>query len=144
MKPVAEVLRSKASTSLYTVTPATTVLEAVMLMAEKGIGALLVMDGENMVGIVSERDYVRRVALFERSTFATTVGEIMTSDVITVSPKDGTQHCMQLMTDKRLRHLPVVEAGQLVGLLSIGDLVKAVIQEQESLIKHLEGYIRGE
>lgn len=144
MKPVAEVLRSKASTSLYTVTPATTVLEAVMLMAEKGIGALLVMDGENMVGIVSERDYVRRVALFERSTFATTVGEIMTSDVITVSPKDGTQHCMQLMTDKRLRHLPVVEAGQLVGLLSIGDLVKDVIQEQESLIKHLEGYIRGE
>lgn len=144
MKPVAEVLRSKAVNSLFSVTPATTVLEAVMLMAEKGIGALLVMDGEKMVGIISERDYVRRVALFERSAFGTTVGEIMTADVITVSPKHGTQHCMQLMTDKRLRHLPVVEDGKLLGLLSIGDLVKDVIEEQQSLIKHLEGYIRGE
>lgn len=144
MKPVGEVLRSKTDNSLFSVPPTTTVLEAVILMAEKGIGALLVMDGETMVGIISERDYVRRVALFERSAFATTVGEIMTADVITVSPKDGTQHCMQLMTDKRLRHLPVVEDGQLLGLLSIGDLVKDVIQEQESMIRHLEGYIRGE
>ena len=144
MKPVAEVLRSKAVNSLFSVTPETTVLEAVMLMAEKGIGALVVLEGEKMVGIISERDYVRRVALFERSAFGTTVGEIMTADVVTVSPKDGTQHCMQLMTNKRLRHLPVVEDGELLGLLSIGDLVKDVIQDQESLIKHLEGYIRGE
>jgi len=144
MKLVAEILRSKASDSLFTVTPATTVLEAVMVMAEKGIGALLVMDGGTMVGIISERDYVRRVALFERSAFGTTVGEIMTADVLTVSPKDTTQHCMQLMTNKRLRHLPVIEGGELLGLLSIGDLVKDVIQEQESLIRHLEGYIRGE
>ena len=144
MKPVAEVLRSKAVNSLFSVTPETTVLEAVMLMAEKGIGALVVLEGEKMVGIISERDYVRRVALFERSAFGTTVGEIMTADVVTVSPKDGTQHCMQLMTNKRLRHLPVVEDGKLLGLLSIGDLVKNVIQDQESLIKQLEGYIRGE
>lgn len=144
MKPVGEVLKFKTDNALVSVTPTTTVLEAVMLMAEKGIGALLVMEGETMVGIISERDYVRRVALFERSAFATTVGEVMTADVITISPKDGTQYCMQLMTDKRLRHLPVVEDGQLIGLLSIGDLVKHVIQEQESLIKHLEGYIRGE
>ena len=144
MKPVAEVLRSKAVNSLFSVTPETTVLEAVMLMAEKGIGALVVLEGEKMVGIISERDYVRRVALFGRSAFGTTVGEIMTADVVTVSPKDGTQHCMQLMTNKRLRHLPVVEDGELLGLLSIGDLVKDVIQDQESLIKHLEGYIRGE
>ncbi len=144
MKLVAEILRSKASNSLFTVTPSTTVLEAVILMAEKGIGALLVMEGEQLAGIVSERDYVRRVALFERSAVVTTVGEIMTADVITVSPKDGTQHCMQLMTNKRLRHLPVMEDGKLLGLLSIGDLVKDVIQEQESLIRHLEGYIRGE
>jgi len=144
MKPVGEVLRFKVDNALVSVTPATTVLEAVMLMAEKGIGALLVMEGEKMVGIISERDYVRRVALFERSAFATTVGEVMTADVVTVSPKDGTKYCMQLMTDKRLRHLPVVEDGELVGLLSIGDLVKHVIQEQESMIRHLEGYIRGE
>ena len=144
MKPVGEVLRSKTDSSLFSVPPTITVLEAVILMAEKGIGSLLVMEGETLVGIISERDYVRRVALFERSAFATTVGEIMTADVITVSPKDSAQHCMQLMTDKRLRHLPVVEDGQLLGLLSIGDLVKHVIQEQESLIKHLEGYIRGE
>lgn len=144
MKPVAEVLRSKDIDTLYSVTPATTVLEAVILMAEKGIGALLVMEGEKMVGIISERDYVRRAVLFERSAFGTTVGEIMTADVVTVSPKDGTQHCMQLMTDKRLRHLPVVEDGQLLGLLSIGDLVKDAMQEQDKLIKHLEGYIRGE
>ncbi|SDT87147.1 CBS domain-containing protein [Pseudomonas pohangensis] len=144
MKPVGEVLRYKADSALVSVTPMTTVLEAVMLMAEKGIGSLLVMEGEKMVGILSERDYVRRVALFERSALGTTVGEVMTVDVVTVSPTDGTQYCMQLMTDKRLRHLPVVENGELVGLLSIGDLVKHVIQEQESLIKHLESYIRGE
>ena len=144
MKPVGEVLRSKPDSILFSVPPSTTVLEAVILMAEKGIGSLLVMEGGQMVGIISERDYVRRVAMFERSAFATTVGEIMTADVITVSPKDGTQYCMQLMTDKRLRHLPVVEDGELLGLLSIGDLVKHVIQEQESLIDHLERYIRGE
>ena len=144
MKPVGELLKLKADNALVSVTPATTVLEAVMLMAEKGIGSLLVMEGEKMVGIISERDYVRRVALFERSAFATTVGEVMTADVTTVSPKDGTQHCMQLMTDKRLRHLPVVEDGQLIGLLSIGDLVKDVMQEQASMINHLEKYIRGE
>jgi CBS domain-containing protein len=144
MKPVGEVLRSKADSVLFSVPPSTTVLEAVILMAEKGIGSLLVMEGEQMVGIISERDYVRRVAMFERSAVATTVAEIMTADVVTVSPKDGTQHCMQLMTDKRLRHLPVVEDGKLLGLLSIGDLVKHVIQEQENLIRHLESYIRGE
>ncbi len=144
MKPVADILKSKACNDLITVTPSTTVLEAVTIMADKGVGALLVMDGDQMVGIISERDYVRRVALFERSAFATRVDEVMTADVITVSPRDGTQHCMQLMTNKRLRHLPVMQDGQLLGLLSIGDLVKDVIEEQEKMIRHLEGYIRGE
>lgn len=144
MKKVSEILKSKDSNQLFSVTPATTVLEAVMLMAEKGVGALLVLEGEQMVGIVSERDYIRRVALFERSGFGTTVGEIMTADVLTVSPLDGTQHCMQLMTNKRLRHLPVVEEGKLLGLLSIGDLVKDVMHEQQNMINHLEKYIRGE
>ena len=144
MKPIIEILRTKANHQLFSVTSYTTVLEAVMLMADKGVGALLVMEGEQMVGIISERDYVRRVALFERSSMGTAVGEVMTADVITVSPRDGTQHCMQLMTNKRLRHLPVVEEGRVIGLLSIGDLVKDVIEEQEKLIRQLEGYIRGE
>ncbi|MEK1938978.1 MAG: CBS domain-containing protein [Pseudomonas sp.] len=143
MKTVAEILKAKTRNSIFSVSPETSVLEAVKLMGELGIGALLVTDGGELVGIVSERDYVRKIAMLERDTSAT-VSEIMTAKVITVGPKEGNRHCMQLMTDGHLRHLPVMEEGKLIGLLSIGDLVKDIISEQESLINHLEQYIRGE
>ncbi|HBX55079.1 CBS domain-containing protein [Pseudomonas sp. UBA2684] len=144
MKTVAEILRAKPHAAVYSVGPTTTVLDAVKLMAEKGIGALVVLDNGRLAGIVSERDYARKVALLERSAFSAKISEIMTADVITVGPRDTSQHCMQLMTDRHLRHLPVLAEGELIGLLSIGDLVKHTIAEQASLIQQLEQYIRGE
>ncbi|RJG12340.1 CBS domain-containing protein [Pseudomonas cavernicola] len=144
MKTVAEILKSKSHSMIFSVSPTTSVLDAVTLMAEKGIGALVVLEGEQLVGIVSERDYARKVALLERSSFTAQVSEIMTAKVITVEPRQNSQQCMQLMTEGRLRHLPVMQDGKLIGLLSIGDLVKNIISEQESLIHHLEQYIRGE
>ena len=143
MRSVAEILRTKANAYIYSVAPDDTVLAAVQLMAEKGVGALVVMAGGRLVGIVSERDYARKVALLERSAFAAKVSEIMTAEVITVGPRNTTQECMQLMTDRHLRHLPVVAEGELIGLLSIGDLVKVTIADQASLIQQLEQYIRG-
>lgn len=143
MRSVAEILRTKANAYIYSVGPDDTVLAAVQLMAEKGVGALVVMAGGRLVGIVSERDYARKVALLERSAFGAKVSEIMTAEVITVGPRHTTQQCMQLMTDRHLRHLPVVAEGELIGLLSIGDLVKVTIADQASLIQQLEQYIRG-
>lgn len=144
MKTVAEILRAKPHAAVYSVTPTTTVLDAVKLMAEKGIGALVVLDKGRLAGIVSERDYARKVALLERSAFGAQISEIMTADVVTIGPRDTLQYCMQLMTDRHLRHLPVLAEGELIGLLSIGDLVKETIAEQASLIQQLEQYIRGE
>lgn len=144
MKSVAEILRSKPHALVYSVAPDDTVLDAMQLMAEKGIGALVVLENGRLAGIVSERDYARKVALLERSAFSAKVREIMTADVITVGPRHTTQQCMQLMTDRHLRHLPVLAEGELIGLLSIGDLVKQTIAEQASLIQQLEQYIRGE
>ncbi|HLA30617.1 MAG TPA: CBS domain-containing protein [Pseudomonas sp.] len=144
MKTVAEILRAKPHAAVYSVSPDTTVLEAVKLLAEKGIGALLVLEKGRLVGIVSERDYARKVALLDRSASSTKISEIMTADVLTVGPRDTSQFCMQLMTDRHLRHLPVIAEGELIGLLSIGDLVKHTIAEQASLIQQLEQYIRGE
>mgnify|MGYP000167681072 CR=1 FL=1 len=144
MKTVAEILNSKPDHSVHVISPEVPVLEAIRLMAEKNIGALVVTEGERVVGIVSERDYARKMILAGRSSAVTPVSAIMTSDVITVEPKANHEQCMQLMTDRHLRHLPVVDGGRLVGLLSIGDLVKNVIAEQQSLIRHLEQYIRGE
>ncbi|MGH8435136.1 MAG: CBS domain-containing protein [Pseudomonas sp.] len=144
MKTVAEILKSKPHSDIYSVSSTASVLDAITLMAEKGIGALVVLDGEQLVGIVSERDYARKVALLERSSLNTSVSEIMTAEVITVDPRQSNQLCMQLMTDKRLRHLPVLDGGKLIGLLSIGDLVKDIIAEQQTLIHQLEQYIRGE
>jgi CBS domain-containing protein len=144
MKTVAEILRSKPQAAVYSVTPSTSVLDAIKLMAEKGIGALVVLDDKGrLAGIVSERDYARKVALLERSAFSATISEIMTADVLTVGPRDTSSHCMQLMTDRHLRHLPVLAEGELIGLLSIGDLVKHTIADQASLIQQLEQYIRG-
>lgn len=144
MITVAEILRAKPQAAVYSVTPTTSVLEAIKLMAEKGIGALVVLDKGRLAGIVSERDYARKVVLLERAAADISISEIMTADVLTVSPRDTSQHCMQLMTDRHLRHLPVLAEGELIGLLSIGDLVKTTIAEQASLIQQLEQYIRGE
>lgn len=144
MKTVADILRSKANSHIYTIWPTATVLEAISLMADKGIGALVVVEGDKIAGIVSERDYARKVVLMERSSYSTEVGDIMTADVLTVSPGQTIEFCMGLMTDKRLRHLPVLENDKLIGLISIGDLVKDIISDQQSMIRQLEQYIRGE
>ena len=144
MKTVAEILRAKPHAAIYSVSPDTTVLDAVKLLAEKGIGALVVMDKGRLVGIVSERDYARKGVLLGRSSVGTAVREVMSVPVVTVSARQGIRECMSLMTDGHLRHLPVVEGERLLGLLSIGDLVKETLAEQDGLIQHLEQYIRGE
>ena len=145
MKSVAQILKGKQIQSIHTIAPEDTVLDALRQMAEKNVGALPVTDAEGrLVGIVSERDYARKVVLQGRSSIGTPVSAIMTAAVITVDPRQDIKDCMQLMTERHLRHLPVVEDGRLIGLLSIGDLVKEINAEQESLIQHLEGYIRGE
>jgi len=144
MKTVAYILHQKPHQALYTVSPDASVLDAITLMAEKGIGALIVADKNKMVGIVSERDYARKVILMERASRDTKVSEIMSPNVITVSPHHTSEDCMVLMTDNRLRHLPVMDGDKLLGMLSIGDLVKTVIDDQRSLIDQLQRYIRGE
>lgn len=143
MKTVADVLRNKTHHIVHSVRPEASVLEAIALMAEQGIGALLVMEGEHVVGILSERDYARKVVLMDRSSQATPVADIMTSAVMFVHPSQTITECMELMTEKRLRHLPVMVNDKLLGMVSIGDLVKEVISEQQSLINQLEQYIRG-
>lgn len=128
---------------VYAVTPKTTVFDAIAKMAEKGVGALLVMDGDSLQGVVSERDYTRKVILKGRSSREALVEEIMTRDVITASPEMTVAEGMRLMTDHRIRHLPLVSGGRVVGVVSIGDLVKAIISEQEETIAHLTNYIAG-
>jgi CBS domain-containing protein len=144
MKAVAEILKGKTHVSIISVSPEINVLEAITLMSDTNISALMVIDNGRIAGIVTERDYVRRVARLQLVPQQTLVSEVMTRDLITVSPQDRTRFCMQLMIEKNLRHLPVLEDGKLVGLLSIRDLVKDVVAEQEGLINHLEQYIRGE
>lgn len=143
MKPVGDILKSKGSHKVHTISPDSSVLDAIRSMAEHGIGALVVMENDNIVGIVTERDYSRKVILMNRSSSSTPVRDIMTSNVIYVRPSDSNEDCMALMTEKRLRHLPVMDDGKLVGLVSIGDLVKDIIQEQEFIITQLERYISG-
>ncbi len=144
MTTAADVLKSKPQQTVHTITPTATVLEAVKLMADKNIGALLVMEGAHIAGIVTERDYARKVALMSRSSRDTPVREIMTSAVMYVRPDQTSEECMALMTENRLRHLPVMDRGKLLGLISIGDLVKNIISEQKFLIQQLEHYITGE
>lgn len=141
MTKVAQVLRDKRSSEVYHISPSATVLEAITLMADKGIGALVVTDAGHVVGIFSERDYTRKVALMERTSTATTVNEIMTAKVLTVTAQNSVEDCLNLMTEHHLRHLPVVENNALIGLISIGDLVKAVMDDQQKLIEQLQTYI---
>lgn len=145
MKTVALLLRDKQSQTVHTVRADATVLEALQLLAEHNVGALPVVDAAGeLVGVVSERDYARKVVLKGRSSVGTPVSAIMSSPVITVTPQQSIQFCMDLMTERHLRHLPVVDNGTLIGLLSIGDLVKEALAEQKALVRQLEGYIRGE
>jgi CBS domain-containing protein len=136
-------LLDRKDRAIFSVEPQAPVLEAIRAMAAHHVGALLVMQADTLAGIVSERDYARKVILLGRSSADTPVRDIMTFPVITVSPDDTVQTCMQLMTDKRVRHLPVVDGGRVVGMVSIGDLVKAVIAEQRAQIEQLEHYIHS-
>jgi CBS domain-containing protein len=136
-------LLDRKDRAVFSVGPETPVLEAIRSMAEHHVGALLVMKGEVLAGIVSERDYARKVILLGRSSSDTPVRDIMTTPVLTVSPETSVEQCMQLVTDKRVRHLPVLEAGRVVGRVSIGDLVKAVIAAQQQQIEQLESYIHS-
>jgi CBS domain-containing protein len=129
--------------ALFSIEPEEPVLEAIRMMAEHHVGALLVMRGTELAGILSERDYARKVVLLGRSSAETPVWQIMTSPVITVSPDNSVQDCMRLMTDHRIRHLPVTEDSRVMGMISIGDLVKAVIEEQQQTIEQLESYIHS-
>ena len=143
MKRLTELLKSKPHQTVYTIAPTAPVLEAIKLMAEKHIGALLVLEGERVAGIVTERDYARKVVLKSRSSADTPVRDIMTAEVMFVRPDQRCEECMALMTDKRLRHLPVMDGDKLIGLVSIGDLVKEVISEQQFTIEQLQHYISG-
>ena len=142
MRQVRHLLESKGDT-IYSIAPDAPVLEAIKRMAEHRIGALLVMRGDQLLGVVSERDYARKVILQGRSSSQATVGEIMRADPLTVGPQTDVLDCMRLCTDSRVRHLPVVDGGKLIGIISIGDLVKAVIDAQAEQIQHLERYITG-
>jgi CBS domain-containing protein len=136
-------LLDKKGSDIWSTTPDASVYDALLLLAEKNVGALLVLQEGELVGIISERDYARKVALRGKASVETPVKEIMTGEVVTVSPQHTVEEAMALMTDKRIRHLPVVEEGKLVGVISIGDLVKSIIAKQEVMISQLENYISG-
>lgn len=143
MLTVGQILQAKG-TDIWSIRPDDKVYEALKLMAEKDVGALLVMDGEQLVGIFSERDYARKIILMGKSSMNTSVREVMTGNVICITPQHNTVDCMELMTDGRFRHLPVKEDEKLVGVVSIGDVVKAIISHQEFTIQQLENYITGD
>jgi CBS domain-containing protein len=142
MRLVKHLLEGKGD-AIFAISPTSPVLDAIRLMAEKSVGALIVMDTQKLVGIVSERDYARKVILKGRSSKDTPVSEIMSSPVLTVAASDTINHCMKQVTEHRIRHLPVVDNQKVVGVLSIGDLVKAVIDDQAEQLEHLQKYIAG-
>jgi CBS domain-containing protein len=144
MKSVAEVLKSKPEQAVYSIAPSASVFDAVRLMADKGIGALLVMEGASILGMITERDYARKVILVGRSSKDTPVRDVMSSPVMYVRKEQTNEDCMALMTENRLRHLPVLDGDKLIGLVSIGDLVKDIISEQRFIIEQLEHYIMGD
>ncbi|HEX3897012.1 MAG TPA: CBS domain-containing protein [Rudaea sp.] len=142
MRLVKHLLEGKGD-AIFAISPTSPVLDAIRLMAGKSVGALIVMDAQKLVGIVSERDYARKVILKGRSSKDTPVSEIMSSPVLTVATSDTINHCMKQVTEHRIRHLPVVDNQKVVGVLSIGDLVKAVIDDQAEQLEHLQKYIAG-
>lgn len=142
MKTVRQLLQSKGGV-IHSIAPDASVFDALKLMAEKDVGALVVLENGRLAGIMSERDYARKVILLGKSSHEITVRDIMTGKVVTVQPGNTVDECMALMTNKRIRHLPVTEGDRLAGLLSIGDLVKEVIAEQEQTIRQLESYIHS-
>ena len=139
MRTVRQLLEAKAP-EIYAIAPEAPVIEAIRRMAEKRIGAVLVMEGTRLVGILSERDYARKIVLQGRSSSDTPVRTIMTADVITVRPEDTADHCMQVVTQQRIRHLPVIRGDEVIGVVSIGDLVKAVIEDQQVELDQLQRY----
>ena len=142
MNSVRQVLQDKGAL-VYTITPQATVYQALELMAQKNIGAVVVLENNRVVGIFSERDYARKVVLVGKASKTTTVGEVMSRDVLYAKPDDSIEECMSLMTKKRHRHLPVMDGDKLIGLISIGDVVKAIISDREFTIRELERYITG-
>lgn len=142
MKTVKQLLSVKGG-QIYTIRPDAKVYEALELMADKDIGALVVTEGSRLVGVISERDYARKVRLHGKWSHDVPVREIMTDDVVTVDPSRTVEDCMALVTEHRIRHLPVTDGGRLIGIISIGDLVKEVIAEQQETIKQLESYIHS-
>ena len=140
MHTIAEILRDKGS-EVWSVSPDEIILDALKIMAEKGVGALLVMDKDKLVGIISERDYARKVALEGRSSRESKVSEIMSHRVLCARPDQTVQECMALMSDKRSRHLPILDHKEIIGIVSIGDLVKSIIADQQFEIENLQYYI---
>jgi CBS domain-containing protein len=142
MKTARDLLREKG-TQIYSTSPAATVYDALQQMAEKNVGSLIVFEGDRMVGLISERDYARKIILKNKFSRETAVAEIMTRDVVTVSPDRNLEECMELITNHRVRHLPVVENDRVLGIISIGDIVKGIIDHKEFVIEQLEYYIKG-
>lgn len=144
MKTVSQILHAKGVAEVHAIAPEETVLEAIRRMAEKGIGALVVTQGDDIVGMVTERDYARKVILMGRNSDQTAVRDIMTPTVLYVRPQQTNEDCMALMAGNRVRHLPVLDEGRIVGLISMGDLVKDIISDQQFTIEQLEHYISGQ
>jgi CBS domain-containing protein len=142
MKTVQQILNSKP-VQIFSVTPNTSVLDALKLMTEKNISAVLIMDEENLLGIFTERDYARKIVLLGKSSKDTPISEAMTANPITVSPADSIDLCMQIMTDKHIRHLPIADGNKVAGMVSIGDVVKFIIADQKQTISQLESYINS-
>ncbi len=146
MGKVRNILEAKGNTgqTVFSVEPTTIVYQAIEVMAQKNIGGLLICESGKLVGIFTERDYARKLILKGKSSKDTTIGELMTKNPFTVTPDSSIEECMQLMSNRRIRHLPVLENGELVGVISIGDVVRFIIEEQKSIIAHLESYIAGQ
>lgn len=142
MGAVSSILRSKGNI-IFTIVPETIVYEALEIMVEKNVSALLVMENDKLAGIFTERDYARKIVLKGKVSKETSIGEVMTRDLITVAPETSLDSCMRLMTGKLIRHLPVVDKGELAGIISIGDVVKYIIEEQNFIIENMEHYITG-
>ena len=143
MTVVAEILKSKPDAAVHSIAPSASVLDALKSMAQLRIGALLDMEGKDIVGILTERDYARKIALMGRTSLTTLVSDVMTTAVMYVQPTQSSEECMALMTQNRLRHLPVVDDGMVIGMISIGDLVKDIISEQQFIIEQMKHYISG-